>query len=234
MSIFPIFELQWARRILAMDQEPPMTTRFTYLFDPLCGWCYGASAGINGLACLPGVTVDLLPTGLFAGDGARALDAGMTSHIWAADQRIAQMTGAAFTERYRDQVIGGGARLDSGPATLALTAVSLSAPALERDALSAIQTARYVDGANITDPAILIEILASLSLTEAAAMIAEPQAVLLNANQGRMTYAQTLMQRFGLSGVPNLIRDDRQGLALADASALYRNPLSLLSMASVA
>ncbi|WP_201722682.1 hypothetical protein [Caulobacter sp. BP25] len=70
-----------------------MTNRFIYLFDPLCGWCYGASAGINVLACRPDVTVDLLPTGLFAGGGARGLDAGMTSHIWAADQRIAQMTG---------------------------------------------------------------------------------------------------------------------------------------------
>jgi len=211
-----------------------MTNRFIYLFDPLCGWCYGASAGINVFACRPGVTVDLLPTGLFAGDGARALDAGMTSHIWAADQRIAHMTGAAFTERYRDQVIAGGGRLDSGPATLALTAVSLSAPAREREALSAIQSARYVEGADITDPAILIEILASLSLTEAAAMIAEPQAALVAAGQGRATYAQTLMRRFGLSGVPSLIRDDGQGLTLADASALYRNPLSLLSTASVA
>ncbi len=158
----------------------------------------------------------------------------MTSHIWAADQRIAQMTGAAFTERYRDRVIAGGGRLDSGPATLALTAVSLSAPAREREALSAIQSARYVEGADITDPAILIEILAGLSLTEAAAMIAEPHAALVAADRGRTTYAQILMRRFGLSGVPSLIRDDRQGLALADASALYRNPLSLLSTAGVA
>jgi putative protein-disulfide isomerase len=210
-----------------------MTHRFLYLFDPLCGWCYGASAGISILASRPGVTVDLAPTGLFAGDGVRALDAGMTSHIWAADQRIAQMTGAAFTERYRDQVIAGG-RLDSGPATLALTAVSLSAPAREREALSAIQSARYVEGADITDPAILAKVLAGLNLTEAAAMIVEPQAALVAANQGRVTYARTLMRRFGLSGAPSLVRDDDQGLALADASALYRDPLSLLQTAGVA
>ncbi|WP_201722681.1 hypothetical protein [Caulobacter sp. BP25] len=131
-------------------------------------------------------------------------------------------------------MVAAGGRLDSGPATLALTAVSLSAPAREREALSAIQTARYVDGADITDAAILIEILASLSLADAAAMMAEPQAALVAADQSRMAYAQTLMRRFGLSGVPSLIRDDGQGLALADASALYRNPLSLLLTASVA
>lgn len=84
-----------------------MTHRFIYLFDPLCGWCYGASAGVDTLASRPGVSVELLPTGLFSGAGARALDAGMTSHIWAADQRIAELTGAAFTERYHDRVLAG-------------------------------------------------------------------------------------------------------------------------------
>jgi putative protein-disulfide isomerase len=206
-----------------------MADRFIYLFDPLCGWCYGASAGLDSLATRPGVTVELLPTGLFSGDGARPLDAGMTAHIWAADQRIAQLTGAAFTERYRDHVISGRPRpLDSGPATLALTAVSMSAPAREREALRAIQSARYVDGQDVTDRSTLVGILAAARLSEAAAMLAEPQAALLAANQGRIAYAHTLMRRFGLSGVPGLVRDDGQGLALADARALYRHSPALV------
>lgn len=76
--------------------------------------------------------------------------------------------------------------------------------------------------------------LAGLDLAGAAAMIAEPQATLLNANQERVTLARALMQRFGLNGVPALVRDDGQDLALADAGALYRNPLSLLEKAGVA
>src|SRR3954470_21194378 len=113
MSIFVACELQSARRISAADLGgAPMTDRFIYLFDPLCGWCYGASAGIDTLTSRPGVSVELLPTGLFSGAGARALDAGMTSHIWASDQRIAQLTGAAFTERYRDLILAGTSPLD--------------------------------------------------------------------------------------------------------------------------
>jgi putative protein-disulfide isomerase len=206
-----------------------MTHRFIYLFDPLCGWCYGASAGVDTLASRPGVSVELLPTGLFSGAGARALDGGMTSHIWTADQRIAELTGAAFTERYRDQILAGTSPLDSGPATLALTAVSLSAPAREYEALNAIQKARYVEGRDITNPVILAEVLAGLDLAGAAAMIAEPPATLLDADQERVTRARALMQRFGLNGVPALVRDDGRDLALADAGALYRNPLSLLA-----
>lgn len=205
-----------------------MTHRFIYLFDPLCGWCYGASAGLDVLASRPGVTIDLAPTGLFSGQGARRLDAGMTRHIWSADQRITQLTGATFTERYRDQVLAGGKALDSGPATLALTAVSLSAPEREREALGVIQRARYVEGQDVTDPAVLVSLLTASGLALAAAMLAEPQAALVDANLGRVAYARTLMQRFGLSGVPGLIRDDGQGLALADAGALHRGPLALV------
>lgn len=212
-----------------------MSSRFIYLFDPLCGWCYGASAGIDILASRPGVTVELLPTGLFAGDGARTLDPRMIRQVWAADQRIAQFTGARFTGLYRDQVISGRPRpLDSGPATLALTAVSLLAPAREREALGVLQRARYVEGQDITDPAILVRTLAAAGLTEAAAMMAEPQAALISANQGRMAHARNLMQRFGLSGVPGLLHDVGQGLVLADARALYRDPLSLVPMNGVA
>jgi putative protein-disulfide isomerase len=234
MSIFAIFELQWAGRMLVANPEPPMTTRFTYLFDPLCGWCYGASAGLDILASRRGVTIDLAPTGLFAGDGARRLDAGMTSHIWAADQRIAQLTGAAFTERYRDQVLAGGEVLDSSAATLALTAVSLSAPEREREALGVIQRARYVEGRAVTDASVLTEVLTAAGLTQAAAMLAEPQAALVDANAGRIAQARALMGRFGASGVPTLLRETGLGLILADARALYRDPLSLLEPEAVA
>src|SRR5690242_9054966 len=43
----------------------------TYLFDPLCGWCYGACPVLDRLALLGDATLELMPTGLFAGEGAR-------------------------------------------------------------------------------------------------------------------------------------------------------------------
>ncbi|TIX61245.1 MAG: DsbA family protein, partial [Mesorhizobium sp.] len=38
----------------------------TYLFDPLCGWCYGATPMLDRLE-KSGVVLELLPTGLFSG-----------------------------------------------------------------------------------------------------------------------------------------------------------------------
>ena len=51
------------------------TTHITYLFDPLCGWCYGASAKLEQLAARPDIALQLVPTGLFSGVGGRPMDA---------------------------------------------------------------------------------------------------------------------------------------------------------------
>ena len=51
-----------------------MSNHITYLFDPLCGWCYGAAPAILRLAKDPSVSLALAPTGLFSGGG-RTMDA---------------------------------------------------------------------------------------------------------------------------------------------------------------
>ncbi|WP_346015312.1 hypothetical protein [Bradyrhizobium sp. 39] len=52
----------------------------TYLFDPLCGWCYGASTLIEQLVARPDFAIELAPTGLFAGEGARPMDDGFAAY----------------------------------------------------------------------------------------------------------------------------------------------------------
>ena len=65
----------------------------SYLFDPLCGWCYGASPMVEKLAAEPDFTVTLVPTGLFSGAGARPMDAAFAAYAWENDQRIERLTG---------------------------------------------------------------------------------------------------------------------------------------------
>lgn len=116
-----------------------MSTTVTYLFDPLCGWCYGALPVIGALAQHRDIQLELAPTGLFAGSGQR-MDASFAAFAWANDQRIAGLTGQRFTEAYRQNVLGrhGGA-FDSSAMTLAITAVAMSDPLRERDVLTALQ-----------------------------------------------------------------------------------------------
>jgi putative protein-disulfide isomerase len=207
-----------------------MTTHFLYLFDPLCGWCYGASAGIATLADQAGVTVEPLPGGLFAGDGARALGGDMRDHILASDRRIAASTGAVFGAPYRDRIVRGASlTLDSGPATLALTAVAQTTPNRELDALREIQRARYIDGRDIADVFVLIELLVDAGLDAAAVTLANPEPALREADRQRLERARLVMQHFGTNGVPALFRIDGTVLTPVDATSLYQDPLSLIS-----
>ena len=193
----------------------------SYLFDPLCGWCYGAAPALRRISAMPGVTLALAPSGLFSGAGSRPLDAGFAAYAWSCDQRIAQLTGQRFTERYRTRVLADtGARVDSGPATLALTAVHLSAPEHELAALHAIQEARYVDGRTITDPTVLADVLRGLDLDAAATRLLNPDDALLAANRSRMERTQNDMQALGAQGVPHLIVDDTSGRRLVRGNVL--------------
>ena len=124
------------------EEESTTHTTVTYMFDPLCGWCYGASPAIQQLGQHANIRLELAPSGLFAGGG-RTLDASFADYAWSNDQRIAKLTGQRFTEDYRSKVLGhlGGA-FDSAATTLALTGVSLSVPPRELETLKVLQEAR--------------------------------------------------------------------------------------------
>ena len=200
-----------------------------YLFDPLCGWCYGASPAISALAGEPGIAVELRPTGLFAGAGARTMDDAFAAYAWTNDQRIQQLTGQRFTDRYRQQVLADRLRpFDSGPAMLALTAVALTDADRELDALRAIQHARYVDGQDVTSTTTLAELLDRLGLAQPAARLANPDAELLAADRARAARGQALMREFGARGVPTLIAESGAKRWQVDAGAGYADPRALI------
>lgn len=212
-----------------------MNKTLHYLFDPLCGWCYGAEPVVAALLEMPRVNIELLPTGLFSDEGARPMDDAFAAYAWSNDQRIERLTGQRFSERYRERVLGDRQRLfDSGPATVALTAVSLTAPARELEALKAIQHARYVDGSDVTQLTVLADLLEALGLKEAAARLAHPDADLLGANRARMGRAQALMREFGARGVPTLIAETGAKRWVLDHAAAYSDPQALLSQLEAA
>ena len=208
----------------------------TYLLDPLCGWCYAAAPALKNLQGVEGIEVALAPTGLFAGAGARPMDAQFAAYAWANDQRIQQLTGQPFTQVYRDHILGAAnGRFDSGPATLALTAVSQTAPERELDALHALQHARYVEGRDNADPVVIADVLNSLGLQAAAARLREPSDALRVALLERVAAARVTMQLLGAQGVPQLAVAGQGGaLRLVGGDALLGPRDALLARVQAA
>jgi putative protein-disulfide isomerase len=216
------------------QQTTTKTITLQYLFDPLCGWCYGASATVAELAQHPAIDLQPLATGLFSGRGARPME-GFAAQAWQHDQRIAQLSGRSFSEAYRRGVLGArGAMLDSSIATLAVTTVSMEAPERVIEALKAIQEARYVEGKDVTSAKVVAEILSGLGLTRSAALVVEPDEPLLHLLQERTTQAHATMAKFHVQGVPALIVGTGDAARPMDASALYSGPKTMLAALGLA
>lgn len=207
----------------------------TYLFDPLCGWCYGASGAIERLSRVDGVTIRLAPTGLFAGESARSMDQSFAAYAWQNDQRIARLTGQIFSETYRQRVLGTtGAPFDSAPATLAIVAVGLQAPAKEMAALKALQLARYVDGQDNGDMGVVIGILADAGFTDAADRLRAPDQELMVTYRARIEAARADMALFGANGVPALVVGEGDNRRLLPSGALFGGPEMLIAQIKAA
>ena len=199
-----------------------MRTTVTYLFDPLCGWCYGASPVIQQLGQHNTFTLKLSPTGLFSGSGGRTMDAAFANYAWWNDMRIEKLTGQRFTEQYRKQVLGKpGSRFNSAPTTLALTAVSMTEPQRELETLKALQEARYVQGLDTSTFLEVEKLLRNLGLVVAADWLATRDIQLQLTNDVRVQRAQQQMQALGAQGVPALVVEDEDGSRLLSGNVLY-------------
>jgi putative protein-disulfide isomerase len=97
-----------------------------------------------------------MPSGLFSGEGARDMTPSWAHHAWSNDQRIEAMTGQPFSAAYRQDILQSpGKRFDSGPMNRALTAIRAPDPLLEPRALRRLQAARYVEGLDTSQAAVV-------------------------------------------------------------------------------
>lgn len=204
--------------------------QIAYLFDPLCGWCYGAGPALEQLSRLSGIVLKLSPTGLFAGENARMMNSSFAAYAWQNDQRIARLTGQEFSQSYRDNILGAdGAMFDSAPATLGLVAVGLTAPEREIEALKLLQNARYVDGRNNSDLSVVADVLAAAGLDDAAVRITSPDPDLPEVYRHRIDAARRDMTHSGAQGVPSLIVEGEGGRQMLPGNMLFGDITALAS-----
>ncbi|MCT8664045.1 DsbA family protein [Glaesserella parasuis] len=193
-----------------------------YLFDPLCGWCYGASATLQKLNEIYPLT--LTPTGLFYQCG-RKMDADFARYAWSNDQRIEKLTDQPFSQAYLENVLQGQGEFNSANSLLALTAVQQIAPEKELTVLVALQKARYVDGLDNADLTVVEQVLHKLNLSQSVPLLSEQSTKV--ALEQRLQFGQQLANHCGVQGVPQLIVEKDERWHIVPSQLLYGDVQSL-------
>lgn len=210
--------------------------RIQYCFDPLCGWCYAAAPVVRALAEAFPQQLEMLPSGLFAEEGARPLTRQLAHHAWHHDMRIAEMTGQQFSERYHVKVLGAiGEAFDSTAMTRALTYVRAQDATLEAGVLDMLQRARYHEGMKTSDSVVVAGLVAefmqqagwNVMPAELAERLVADEELAWNARM-RILATQKRMGEFGVSGVPALFALVGEAYTVVQGGALYQEPQGLV------
>ena len=181
-----------------------------YIFDPLCGWCYGAAPLIDAAAGLPGVKVALHGGGMLAGANRREITPQWRDYVMPHDRRIASLSGQEFGPAYFDGLLRDiGAPLDSAPPiTAILAAEALGGRGLEM--AHRVQRAHYAEGRRISEPAVLGGIAGEMGL-DVAAFDAAYANLAGDATTRHIEASRELLGRVGGQGFPTAVLERADG-----------------------
>ncbi len=175
-----------------------------YVYDPLCGWCYGASPLVRAARAV--LAVQAHGGGMMTGAQRRPVTPELRQFVMAHDQRIAKASGQPFGPAYFDGLLRDqGAVLDSAPPiTAVLAADELAGAGL--DMLARLQLAHYVEGRRIAEVAVLRELAADIGLDVQA--FGSAYARLDGAStQLHIEQSRALLARMGGHGFPSFALD---------------------------
>jgi putative protein-disulfide isomerase len=206
-----------------------------YYFDPFCGWCYASAQALDAIAEAYPQSLTMRASGLFANTGGATISS-MAEHSWRTGQRIAAMTGQAYTSQYRDRVLHNpNGIFDSIYPTRAILALGEIDRSLEPKLLHALQTARYVDGRDTAEAAVVADIAATIGanhghpineMTFADKLVNDKQ--LAMRTQDHMRETVKMMRELTGKGVPQLLVSIGSHRQVIDDGDLYGGPLTVL------
>ena len=198
-----------------------------YIFDPLCGWCYGAAPLVEAARAVPGLTVAFHGGGMMTGSNRRRITPAWRGYVLPHDRRIEQLSGLPFGDAYIDGLLNDTtAMMDSEPPiTAILAAEALAGKGL--DMLQRVQRAHYVDGLRIADLPVLLALAQELGLDGAAFQAAYARQAGA-ATQQHIDASRALLAQVGGQGFPTFVLDDGSGkLSVIDIGDYLGQPAKL-------
>ncbi len=176
-----------------------MTPVLHYIYDPLCGWCYGAAPLVR--AARQVITVVAHGGGMMTGSQRQTISPAFRNFVLPHDQRIAAATGQPFGAAYFDGLLReDGVALDSASPIAAVLAAGQLA-GRELDLLARLQTAHYVEGRRICEPAVQAELAREIGLDAARFNAVRSQSAGL-ATEQHIAQSRALLAQVGGRGFP--------------------------------
>lgn len=196
-------------------------TTLHYIYDPLCGWCYGAAPLVKAAREVIGVRPHA--GGMMAGARRQAVTPQLREFVKPHDARIAQLSGQRFGEGYLDGLLrDAGAVFDSEPPIAAMLAAEAVA-GRGLDMLAQLQIAHYVEGRRIAERAVLIDVATTLGLDPAAFADALDRQW-GGAVQAHIQETRAFMAQVGAQGFPSFVLETGGGLQSVDAARYLGRP----------
>lgn len=133
-----------------------------YVYDPFCGWCYGAAPMIMAAATVPGLDIQAHGVGMLSGDKSKFVSGEWRDFVRPHEARITAFSKQTFADAYVQGVLEHeNVRLDSSPPIAAMmTAQQLSGRGIEM--LKRLQIAYYQEGRGIADRGVIADIAGEL------------------------------------------------------------------------
>ncbi|MFF7057648.1 DsbA family protein [Achromobacter spanius] len=202
---------------------PTPTPTLHYIFDPLCGWCYGAAPLVDAARGVAGLRVTPHGGGMMTGSNRQPVTDALRRYVMAHDERIASMTGQVFGKGYFDGLLRDtGAVFDSEPPTTAILAAEQVA-GRGLDLLKRLQRAHYEEGRRIADPAVLKELAREIGL-EGAAFDAAYDAAQGADTAAHIAASRRLLAQVGGSGFPTLVLEQHGAYTLLEPGRYLGRP----------
>ena len=171
-----------------------------YVYDPLCGWCYGAEPLVNAATSVPGLGLKLHGGGLWPEP--TQLPDDTRRYILEADARVAEISGQPYGEPYRSGLLlDPTMTLESRPTTAAVLAAERIDEPKGLAMLKGIQHAHYERGLRVVEPDVLRQVADEIGLNRDAFEVALEE---VDADQ-HITNSRRFMQQIGASGFPAFV-----------------------------
>lgn len=196
-------------------------TTLHYIYDPLCGWCYGA-------APLAAAARHIMPVighagGMMTGVNRKQVSPALRNYVMPHDQRIAGITGQPFGDAYfNGLLLDQTALFDSAPPISAILAAdAINGSGL--DMLARLQAAHYVEGRRIADAAVLDAVALELGLDEAD-FAQQRQRITNDTLSAHIAASRRLLAQVGGHGFPTFVLEQEGRLEVLDTGRWLGQP----------